>query len=88
MPYGSGGTGTRKRETRPVDNEAIGVTGYEMDASRGNIHFSVFSFPTSAFTKHFFSWPVVAVGSLKPPAPDSLFPTTVFHFPAPLTPLP
>lgn len=35
MPYSSNGTGTRKRDRRPVKNEAIRITGSEMDASRG-----------------------------------------------------
>jgi hypothetical protein len=35
MPYSSYGTGTRKRDRRPVKNEAVRVTGFEMDASRG-----------------------------------------------------
>ena len=59
-----------------------------MDASRVIYNFSVFSFLTSAFTKLVFSWPVAAVGSLKPSGPASVFPTKVLNFPAPFTRLP
>jgi hypothetical protein len=42
MPYSSDGTGTGKRERKPVKNRAVVVAGSEMDASR-----VIYTFPFS-----------------------------------------